>query len=126
MNYNPPRHVAEHVAAYKPRVHVYVAGPYSNPDPVENTHRAVLAGERLYAEGFFPVVPHITMVQHLIVPHEPAHWYERDLHALSRCDALLRLPGFSTGADDEVQFAQRHGIPVYFSIEQLIANPPEA
>jgi hypothetical protein len=38
---------------------------------------------------------------------------------LQHCDAVLRLPGESTGADQDVATAQRLGLPVYFDITQI-------
>ncbi len=38
---------------------------------------------------------------------------------LQHCDAVLRLPGESTGADNDVRIASELGIPVYTSIEQI-------
>lgn len=35
------------------------------------------------------------------------------------CDAVLRLPGESTGADQDVAIAKRRGIPVYHHIEEI-------
>jgi hypothetical protein len=38
---------------------------------------------------------------------------------LQHCDAVLRLPGDSRGADQDVAIAQGLGIPVYYSLEQV-------
>ena len=38
---------------------------------------------------------------------------------LHHCDAVLRLPGASTGADQDVRIAQERGLPVYFSVEEI-------
>jgi hypothetical protein len=38
---------------------------------------------------------------------------------LQHCDAVLRLPGDSTGADNDVRIAHDRGIPVYHSIDEL-------
>lgn len=94
---------------------VYVAGPYTRPDPVENTHIAVMAGEVLQASGLVTCyVPHVSLLTHLISPHsEVEYWYEYDMTLLNRSDALYRVPGDSTGADAEVQFAIDHDIPVF-------------
>jgi hypothetical protein len=42
-----------------------------------------------------------------------------DLNWLAKCDAVLRLPGASSGADREVEYAQKLGIPVFYSIEEI-------
>ena len=38
---------------------------------------------------------------------------------LQHCDAVLRLPGASTGADQDVAIARKRGLPVYFDVEQI-------
>lgn len=38
---------------------------------------------------------------------------------LERCDAVLRIPGASRGADLDVQRALELGLPVYLDIEQI-------
>jgi hypothetical protein len=38
---------------------------------------------------------------------------------LQHCDAVLRLPGVSTGADNDVRIAQQLGIPIYRSVDEL-------
>lgn len=94
--------------------HVYIAGPYTRPDPVQNTHRAIQIGMGLYTSGFaYPVIPHVTLITHLVCPQPAEFWYEFDYHSLSRCDAVYRFPGESTGADAEVALAEKLDIPVF-------------
>jgi hypothetical protein len=38
---------------------------------------------------------------------------------LQHCDAVLRLPGDSAGADNDVRIARERDIPVYTTIEQI-------
>jgi len=38
---------------------------------------------------------------------------------LHHCDAVLRLPGASTGADQDVRIAEERGLPVYFRVEDI-------
>lgn len=93
---------------------VYLAAAYSHPDPVENTHSAIRAGLNLYDTGLCGVIiPHVTLAAHLVAPRPVDYWYRFDLDQLAACDALLRLPGDSTGADKEVAYATEHGIPVF-------------
>jgi hypothetical protein len=40
----------------------------------------------------------------------------------TKCDALLRLPGESIGADIEVAFARQIGQPVFYSVSELKKN----
>ncbi|WP_433295882.1 DUF4406 domain-containing protein [Pseudonocardia sp. CA-142604] len=38
---------------------------------------------------------------------------------LQHCDAVLRLPGASTGADQDVAIARERGIPVYADLAEI-------
>jgi hypothetical protein len=38
---------------------------------------------------------------------------------LEKCDAVLRLPGVSKGADNDVRIAQERGLQVYFRLEDV-------
>ena len=92
---------------------VYIAGPYTKGDPVVNTRRAISAGEAVQARGHTPFIPHLTLFWHLVYEHEAQFWYDYDLEWLAVCNALIRLPGDSLGADKEVDRAKELGIPVY-------------
>jgi hypothetical protein len=45
---------------------------------------------------------------------------------IQRCDAILRLPGDSKGADNDVKLAHELGIPVYYRLEDIPVYAPEA
>jgi hypothetical protein len=50
--------------------------------------------------------------------------YERVFHPvahrlLERCDAVLRLPGASKGADDDVKVARESGKLIYFALREV-------
>lgn len=59
-----------------------------------------------------PLVPHLSLLWQLISPKPYATWLDYDRELLARCDAVLRVPGFSVGATLEAEFALRRGIPV--------------
>src|SRR5882724_7046985 len=99
---------------------IYIAGPYTKPDPIINVRTALRIGEDLFRAGFFPIVPHLTMLAHLVSPHEPDYWYDFDYHLMERCDALLRFPGESTGADRECDLATKWSIPVVEMISSIM------
>jgi hypothetical protein len=106
---------------FKDRKMVYIAGPYAHPDPVQNTNETIGTAEYLLGTGLItPVVPHLTLLWHLVSPHKVDFWYDYDLALLARCDALYRRPGLSTGADNEVIFAQEHDIPVFYDEPSLL------
>jgi nucleoside 2-deoxyribosyltransferase len=93
---------------------IYVAGPYTHPDPVKNTHKAVQAGLHLHeCYDVAVIIPHLSIVAHLISPRDDEYWYGFDLALVAHCDGLVRLPGRSHGADIEVNYAIELGIPVW-------------
>ncbi len=100
--------------------YIYIAGPYSRGDQVLNVRAAVLAADRLMASGYTPFVPHLSMLWHQIAPKEYEEWVEYDNQWLRKCDAVLRLPGASQGADAESMLAQSLGIPVFHTITDLM------
>jgi hypothetical protein len=44
---------------------------------------------------------------------------------LAHCDAVLRLPGDSTGADQDVATARRRGLPVYHDLAEIPRRMPQ-
>lgn len=103
---------------------VYIAGPYSSA-PMPNTRKAILAADRVLDAGYVPVVPHLTAFWDVISPKPYETWLEIDIEQLRRCDALLRIPGESSGADREVEFAKEHGIPVFVGLLDFLRRRRE-
>lgn len=99
---------------------IYIASSYSLGDPEANVRLQIDAGEELIQAGFYPYLPLLSHYQHLIHPHSYETWVRLDNSWVASCDALLRLPGESKGADEEVALAFKLGIPVYYSVEDLI------
>ena len=96
---------------------IYIAGPYTQGDVAANVNAAITAAEILAQRGHSPYVPHLTHFWHLIYPHRKEDWLNLDRVWLSQCEAVLRLPGESEGADIEVELAKRLGLPVYTHID---------
>lgn len=94
------------------RLLIYLAGPYTEPDPVENTHRMIRIADALLDAGFTPLIPHLTLAWHLVSPKRYETWLDYDRELLAHCDVLLRVPGYSNGATQETQYADELGIPV--------------
>jgi hypothetical protein len=97
---------------------VYIASPYSD-DPLLRTHQAISAGDRMANLGFAVIIPHLSHFWHCAKPHDYEFWMDQDLEMLARCDALLRLPGDSPGADREVAFAVNRGMRVFYNERAL-------
>jgi len=96
-----------------------VAGPYTKPDPIKNVHKAIDVANLLMDMGHVPFVPHMSHFFHILHERPWEYWLQQDLEWLPVCDALLRIPGESRGADLEVAEALRRGIPVYRSLDEL-------
>jgi hypothetical protein len=45
--------------------------------------------------------------------------YPTAARLLVHCDAVLRLPGDSTGADQDVAIARERGLPVYYELDEI-------
>jgi hypothetical protein len=92
---------------------LYIAGPYTHPDPVVNTHKAAKVGTLIYEHTqWVPFVPHLSLLWHIVTPRPESHWYALDLAQMAHCDAIVRLPGASSGADHEMAEAMRLGLTV--------------
>lgn len=103
---------------------VYVAGPYTKTDPCINTNAAILAGNHLLDLGYSPFIPHLSHFWHTVTPRPYSDWIEYDKEWVAVCDAVLRLPGESSGADGEVALAKSLGIPVFHSVGDLLESVP--
>src|ERR1700756_4979544 len=102
------------------KARVYVAGPYTKGDVAVNVRNAYEAANRLADLGFAPFVPHATHFWHMLFPRPYEFWLDLDNQFLPFCEAVLRLPGESSGADKEVQLARKLTIPVFPDIDGLV------
>lgn len=96
---------------------IYIASPYTKGDVAVNVRNNIEAADRLAREGFAPFAPLLTHFWHMLFPHPYQFWCDLDMVWLERCDALVRLPGESSGADAEVKRANELGLPVYYSVD---------
>lgn len=101
-------------------MYVYIASPYTHGGKLSNVQVALDTANRLLDCGYVPFVPHMTHYWNNYSYRPYEDWLEYDLQWLDRCDVLIRLPGFSPGADREETQAREWGIPVVYSVEQLI------
>lgn len=102
---------------------IYVAAKYSAPTDVErlaNTGPPILAARELLALGFYPFVPqlshHIDPTAELFTWNQ---WMDWCLNWLISCDAMLILSQ-SKGVRVEEEFAEKNGIPVFYTIRALL------
>ena len=98
---------------------IYVAGPYSGPDPIvreRNVERAMAAGLAMLEAGHYPFIPHLLHFfdawatgQGRSVPYET--YLQWDAEFLAGCEGLLYL-GASPGAERELELAVQLGKPI--------------
>ncbi len=111
---------------------VYIAGPIStgqdpltinlhNPVVVQRLQNAIEFADRLRFRGLYPYVPHLTIGWNHYLPRSQEYWMELDLFWLSKCNALFRMPGESSGADQEVTEAEALAIPIFHNERSLYA-----
>lgn len=98
---------------------IYIAAPYTKGDVAQNVRGAIEVADKLLERGHYPYVPHLTHFWHFISPKSWGLWLDIDRIWIAQCEALLRLPGESVGADNEVAYAKAIGIPIYWSIEEI-------
>lgn len=106
------------------RTRIFLSGPYTAPSPGENTRRMMEVGNRLIDLGYAPFVPLLSYFLDLMQERGYEEWMEVDLAFVPTCDAMLRLPGHSPGADREVAAATAAGLPVYFDLDVLVSLEP--
>lgn len=114
---------------------ILIAGPYrsgTNGDPAaiaENLRRLEEAAAPIYRLGHIPMIGEwvaLPIVRGL-EPGEVAGTdvlYDTARLLMQRCDAVLRLPGESAGADNDVALARRRGLPVYFRLGDIPPAKP--
>lgn len=100
---------------------VYIASPYTKGDVAVNVRKSFLMADKLAELGFAPYPPLYSHFWHLVSPHPYEFWTKMDLEWVLRCDCLLRMEGESSGADAEIKYAKANGLPVFYSLDALIA-----
>lgn len=105
---------------------IYLASPYSNGDKQTNVDTQRRIAHVLLDLGYCPVVPLLShyLEEYRARPWED--WMQMDFELIRRCDALLRLPGESKGADMEVALAQQLKMPVFYTINEMLEDGYQA
>lgn len=110
---------------------ILIAGPYrsgTDGDPAliaRNLEALEAASGPIYRLGHVPMIGEWVALPILRTPEGAAAdgdvMYETARRLLQHCDAVLRLPGESSGADKDVEIARERGLPVYTSLEDIPA-----
>jgi hypothetical protein len=115
------------------RMMILIAGPYrsgTGDDPfkmAENLNRLERAAWPIFKAGHIPMIGEWVALPVWRTAGGKAvgdALYDEILHPtagrlIERCDAVLRLEGASTGADNDVRLAKERGIPVYYDIKEI-------
>ena len=112
---------------------VLIAGPYrsgTDDDPARlaaNLRALEAAALPLWRAGHLPMIgewvalPIIAQAggAHVADAVHQEFLYPVARRLLARCDAVLRLPGASKGADEDVRLARERGLPVYYHVGEV-------
>ncbi len=112
---------------------ILIAGPYrsgTNNDPEliqKNLEKLESVALPLFRKGHIPLIG-----EWLALPlaklagskeHGDEAWNEIQYpvahRLIQRCDAVLRLEGASTGADNDVRLAKELGLKIYYKLEDV-------
>lgn len=99
---------------------VYIASPYTKGDVGINVKISFDYADLLWKLEFLPYPPLYTHFWHILSPKSYDDWMRMDREWILRCDCVLRLPGESAGADAEVMFAEKQGIPVFYDVDSMV------
>lgn len=117
---------------------ILIAGPYrsgTNDDPAliaQNLDRLESAASEVYKLGHIPMIGEWVALPlmkqagsaRLGDPISEQYLYPVADRLLQRCDAVLRIPGTSKGADQDVRLATERSLPVYSCPEEIPAFVP--
>lgn len=104
------------------RPKIYLSGPITKGDREANFTQACDMQRLLMARGMAVLNPMLSMKMPGAWDIDHVAWIDNDLPWVSAADAVLRLPGESTGADVETAHAMAHGVPVFTSAFDLIEH----
>ena len=112
---------------------ILIAGPYrsgTNDDPVliqQNLSNLEAVALPLFRKGHLPMIgewvalPLIHLAGSKKMGDEA--WneiqYPTAHRLLQKCDAVLRIPGASKGADEDIRIAKELGLKIYYRLEDV-------
>ncbi len=112
---------------------ILIAGPYrggTNDDPKlirNNLDKLEAMALPIFRKGHVPMIGEWVALPllHLAGSQKPgdAIWDEIQYpvahRLLEKCDAVLRIPGESKGADQDVKIASERGLKVYYHLDEI-------
>jgi hypothetical protein len=112
---------------------ILIAGPYrsgTNDDPVlinQNLRNLEAMALPIFQKGHVPMIGEWVAIPllRLAGSQKPgdAIWNEIQYpvahRLLEKCDAILRIPGASKGADQDIKIAKERGLKVYYHLDEI-------
>ena len=112
---------------------ILIAGPYrsgTGDDPelmARNLERLEEAAWPIFRAGHVPMIGEWVALPVLRSTGQPSVtgalgeqvMYPTAERLLAHCDAVLRLPGLSAGADQDVAIARERGLPIYRELAEI-------
>lgn len=103
------------------KIRVYVTSPYTKGDVDNNGKTQLDCADELINHDFIPFTAQTRMAH----PRPYEDWVKTDLQWVEECHVVLRFPGESTVADREVKHARELGVPIVYSLEDLLEMFPQ-
>ena len=106
---------------------IYIAGPFSAKSAHKvmcNVNKALDIGIALYRKGYFPYIPHYLTFQinermdEIGIDLDYDDCMSLNMFWLNQSDALYFI-GPSPGANLELEFATKKGIPIFYSLSEV-------
>jgi hypothetical protein len=115
---------------------ILIAGPYrsgTNDDPKlmeQNLRRLEEAALPLFRAGHVPMIGEWVALPLMRIAgsKKPGDQFYTEIayptahRLLPKCDAVLRLAGASSGADNDVKIATELGLKVYYKLEDILSE----
>ena len=102
---------------------VYIAGPVtSSGTQADNMRRALEVANLLALHGHTPFIPHLMFAWEVHTPMTHDQMMAQCKAWLEACEAAVRIPGFSKGADTEEVWARDLNIPFYKHPDERIGD----
>ena len=104
---------------------VYIAGKLDDNavNYIKNMHNMIKTADQVRRLGYSVFVPCLDFLSGLVAGnYDYQDYFENNLPWLEASDAIFICPGYETsnGTQAEIAHAERLGIPVYFSIKELV------
>jgi hypothetical protein len=104
------------------QLRIYIAGPlHTSGNPDRNVRKAIMVADQVVACGHVPFIPHLNVLWNMVteVEYRTEQWLSYDKAWLLQCHLVIRLPGDFLGADEEVGWATKLGLPVLYWDDSL-------